>query len=155
MFVFRGDGYVTCTSQCTLRTRKSALIYRRGLRQRVASLTLDCNVVFAIKAYGSENACCHLVIKPCTASRKLHAMKTAQRRKNEKHMPGKGRTRKDETVVHVDCGTQLYRNRCSIYVITHISRPPIHDIVFKMKRTTWGMGDNTVTVTLTGTDPVA
>ena len=32
-------------------TRKSALIYRRGLRQRVASLTLDCNGVFAIRAY--------------------------------------------------------------------------------------------------------
>ena len=37
--------------QVTFLTRKSALIYRRGLRQRVASLTLDCNGVFAIKAY--------------------------------------------------------------------------------------------------------
>ena len=50
------------TSQCRLRSyvtmqitflaRKSALIYRRGLRQRVASLTIDCNGVFAIRAYG-------------------------------------------------------------------------------------------------------
>ena len=32
-------------------TRKSALIYKRGLRQRVVSLSLDCNGVFAIKAY--------------------------------------------------------------------------------------------------------
>ena len=40
-------------SQCKLRSfrsRKSGLIYRRGLRQRVASLTLDFNGVFAIKA---------------------------------------------------------------------------------------------------------
>ena len=42
-------GYVTM--QITFLTRKSALIYRRGLRQRVASLTLDCNGVLAIKAY--------------------------------------------------------------------------------------------------------
>ena len=39
------------TMRITFLTRKSALIYRRGLRQRVASLTLDCNGVFAIKAY--------------------------------------------------------------------------------------------------------
>ena len=39
------------TMQVTFLTLKSALIYRRGLRQRVASLTLDCNGVFAIKAY--------------------------------------------------------------------------------------------------------
>ena len=38
--------------QITFLTRKSALIYRRGLRQRVASLTLNCNGVFAIRAYG-------------------------------------------------------------------------------------------------------
>ena len=31
------------TMQITFLTRKSALIYRRGLRQRVASLTLNCN----------------------------------------------------------------------------------------------------------------
>ena len=36
------------TMHITFLTRKSALIYRRGLRQRVASLTLDCNGVFAI-----------------------------------------------------------------------------------------------------------
>ena len=42
-------GYVTM--QITFLTRKSALIYRRGLRQRVASLTIDCNGVFAIRAY--------------------------------------------------------------------------------------------------------
>ena len=39
------------TMHITFLTRKSALIYRRGLRQRVASLTVDCNGVFAIKAY--------------------------------------------------------------------------------------------------------
>ena len=37
--------------QITFLARKSALIYRRGLRQRVASLTIDCNGVFAISAY--------------------------------------------------------------------------------------------------------
>ena len=42
-------GYVTM--QITFLTRKSALIYRRGLRQRVASLTLNCNGDFAISAY--------------------------------------------------------------------------------------------------------
>ena len=36
--------------QITFLARKSALIYRRGLRQRVASLTLDFNGVFAIRA---------------------------------------------------------------------------------------------------------
>ena len=39
------------TMHITFLTRKSALIYRRGLRQRVASLTLDGNGVFAIRAY--------------------------------------------------------------------------------------------------------
>ena len=39
--------------QITFLTRKSALIYRRGLRQRVASLTLNCNGDFAIRAYGA------------------------------------------------------------------------------------------------------
>ena len=39
------------TMQITFLARKSALIYRRGLRQRVASLTIDCNGVFAIRAY--------------------------------------------------------------------------------------------------------
>ena len=38
--------------QITFLARKSALIYRRGLRQRVASLTIDCNGVSAIRAYG-------------------------------------------------------------------------------------------------------
>ena len=42
------------TMQITFLTRKSALIYRRGLRQRVASLTLNCNGVFAIRAYGAQ-----------------------------------------------------------------------------------------------------
>ena len=46
----------TCTSrdvtmQITFLTRKSALSYRRDLRQRVASLTLNCNGVLAIRAY--------------------------------------------------------------------------------------------------------
>ena len=40
----------------TFLTRISALIYRRGLRQRVASLTLDCNGVFAIRAYSTAIA---------------------------------------------------------------------------------------------------
>ena len=42
------------TMHITILTRKSALIYRRGLRQRVASLTVDCNGVFAIKAYDKQ-----------------------------------------------------------------------------------------------------
>ena len=41
------------TMHITFLMRKSALIYRRGLRQRVTSLTFDCNGVFAIRAYGS------------------------------------------------------------------------------------------------------
>ena len=45
------------TMHITFLTRKSALIYRRGLRQRVASLTLDCNGVFAIRAYGVRHVC--------------------------------------------------------------------------------------------------
>ena len=40
--------------QITFLTRKSALIYRRGLRQRVASLPLNCNGDFAIRAYNSR-----------------------------------------------------------------------------------------------------
>ena len=52
----------TCTSrdvtmQITFRTRKSVLTYRRDLRQRVASLTLNCNGVLAIRAYGAG---CHM-----------------------------------------------------------------------------------------------
>ena len=43
--------HVYVTMQITFLARKSALIYRRGLRQRVASLTVDCNGVFAIRAY--------------------------------------------------------------------------------------------------------
>ena len=38
--------------------RKSALIYRRGLRQRVASLTLNCNGDFAIRAYRLDTRAC-------------------------------------------------------------------------------------------------
>ena len=44
--------HVYVTMQITFLARKSALIYRRGLRQRVASLTIDCNGVFAIRASG-------------------------------------------------------------------------------------------------------
>ena len=43
---------VYVTMQIAFLTRKAALIYRRGLRQRVASLTLNCNGDFAIRAYG-------------------------------------------------------------------------------------------------------
>ena len=43
--------HVYVTMHVTFLTRISALIYRRGLRQRVASLTLDCNGVFAIRVY--------------------------------------------------------------------------------------------------------
>ena len=43
--------HVYVTMQITFLARKSALIYRRGLRQRVASLTIDCNGVSAIRAY--------------------------------------------------------------------------------------------------------
>ena len=46
---------VYVTMQVTFLTRKSALIYRRGLRQRVASLTLNCNGDFAIRAYDELN----------------------------------------------------------------------------------------------------
>ena len=46
---------VYVTMQITFLTRKSALIYRRGLRQRVASLTLNCNGDFAIRAYEEEH----------------------------------------------------------------------------------------------------
>ena len=45
---------VYVTMEITFHTRISALIYRRGLRQRVASLTLNCNGVFAIRAYGDS-----------------------------------------------------------------------------------------------------
>ena len=48
---------VYVTMQITFITRKSALIYRRGQRQRVASLTLNCNGDFAIRAYGLLGAC--------------------------------------------------------------------------------------------------
>ena len=44
------------TMQVTFLRRTSVLIYRRGLRQRVASLTLDCNGVFAIKAYTGSSS---------------------------------------------------------------------------------------------------
>ena len=43
--------HVYVTMQITFLTRKSALIYRRGLRQRVASLTLNCNGDFAIRGF--------------------------------------------------------------------------------------------------------
>ena len=46
---------VYVTMQITFLTRKSALIYRPGLRQRVASLTLNCNGDFAIRAYGEND----------------------------------------------------------------------------------------------------
>ena len=49
--VFVSSGYVYITIPITFLTRKSALIYRRGLHQRGASLTIDCNGVFAIKGY--------------------------------------------------------------------------------------------------------
>ena len=69
----------TCTSrdvtmQITFLIRKSALIYRRNLRQRVASLTLNCNGVLAIRAYsdaltnygvlnvGLDSLCCTVVV---------------------------------------------------------------------------------------------
>ena len=47
--------HVYVTMQITYRTRKSTLIYRWGLRQRVASLTLYCNGIFVIKAYGQRS----------------------------------------------------------------------------------------------------
>ena len=55
----RCERHVCVTMQVTFLTRKSALIYRRGLRQRVASLTLDCNGVFAIKAYWEQSEAVH------------------------------------------------------------------------------------------------
>ena len=49
---------VYVTMQITFLTRTSALIYRRGLRQRVASLTLNCNGDFAIRAYVDGLSAC-------------------------------------------------------------------------------------------------
>ena len=54
-FLGRRERRVYVTMQITFLTRKSALIYRRGLRQRVASLTLNCNGDFAIRAYTTYN----------------------------------------------------------------------------------------------------
>ena len=51
---------VYVTMQITFLTRKSALIYRRGLRQTVASLTLNCNGDFAIRAYRTLSDNVHL-----------------------------------------------------------------------------------------------
>ena len=51
--------HVYVTMQITFLARKSALIYRRGLRQRVTSLTIDCNGVFAIRAYASQSSFCY------------------------------------------------------------------------------------------------
>ena len=53
------------TMQITFLTHKSALIYRRGLRQRVASLTLDCNGIFAIKACASDFMRSSVVVCVC------------------------------------------------------------------------------------------
>ena len=50
------------TMQITFLKRKSSLIYRRGLRQRVASLTLNCNGDFAIRAYNAPRYNVDLVI---------------------------------------------------------------------------------------------
>ena len=49
---FSSDVYVTM--QITFLTNKSALNYTTVIRQRVASLTLDCNGVFAINALYEE-----------------------------------------------------------------------------------------------------
>ena len=54
--------------QVTFLTRKSALIYRRGLRQRVASLTLDCNGVFAINLLVNLNQSCIEVPSSCVTA---------------------------------------------------------------------------------------
>ena len=50
------------TMQIMFLTRKSALIYRRDLRQRVASLTLNCNIWrFGDKSlYGSGYLLCQV-----------------------------------------------------------------------------------------------
>ena len=63
--------HVYVTMQITFLARKSALIYRRGLRQRVASLTIDCNGVFAIRTY---NVICRVLLEP-TVKRLKHAQK--------------------------------------------------------------------------------
>ena len=59
--------HVYVTMQITFLARKSALIYRRGLRQRVASLTIDCNGVFAIRAYAKDVA--HQIQSSCDVIR--------------------------------------------------------------------------------------
>ena len=46
--------HVYVTMQITFLARKSALIYRWGLRQRVASLTIDCNGVSAMNDYNYD-----------------------------------------------------------------------------------------------------
>ena len=54
LFVFSSDvtsRHAYVTMPITFLTRKSALVYTTVICQRVASLTLDCNGVFAIKAY--------------------------------------------------------------------------------------------------------
>ena len=56
---------VYVTMQITFLARKSALIYRRGLRQRVASLTLNCNGDFAIRAYCLNSVLTHDYVLGC------------------------------------------------------------------------------------------
>ena len=71
---------------------------------------------------GSENVCRHLVIKTCTASSYLACHETCAELQKRKHAEKRKKT-EDEPVEHRDYGTQkLCENRCSIYVITHITR---------------------------------
>ena len=72
---------VYVTMQITFLTRKSALIYRRDLRQRVASLTLNCNGVLAIRAYKHAGI---RMQKTLTVRRRAHPR--ARARTNE-HTP--------------------------------------------------------------------
>ena len=60
---------VYVTMQITFLTRKSALIYRRGLRQRVASLTINGNGESAIRAYGAGGQSSEFPIYPTPRER--------------------------------------------------------------------------------------
>ena len=72
--------HVYVTMQITFLARKSALIYRRGLRQRVASLTIDCNGVFAIRAYFNCSLCMSCLVLSRLVSSRLVSPRLASSR---------------------------------------------------------------------------
>ncbi len=71
---------------------------------------------------GSQNVCCHLVIKTCTASSYLARHGNCAELQKRKHAEKRKKT-EGEPAEHRDCGThKLCENWCSIYVITNITR---------------------------------